>query len=170
MIALINAQIYNLNSYYTEQTSGKLHLYIENSQAYDLDDLESNIQQSEDIKIYNYSLEEEPTAILRGYTLIRHLEKQYDMNNQIYVAIDVESFQTLLNQLTGEVEVLRNTLVTLQETNSGYDTAIQDLNSNIQNLSSRIATLEDKVSNLENTPEPENTPAEPDLEINPVQE
>ena len=151
MIALINQEVYNLKDYYLESDSTRLHLIIAND-SYDLDNLEANIKASEDIKVYDASLEEEPRDKFVDYTLIRSLTKNYADANEIHVTVDVANYQSLISALSAEVGMMKIDLKNAQNgVNNAYQLA-QEVNTRLNNFSVTLSELADRITALENNP------------------
>lgn len=132
-IATINNHPYKLNSYYTE-SNGRLHLFINNNDKYDLNEVESDILADNAIVITAEGSEEELGRFMH-YTILRHLEVRFEDNPQIYVMVDVSSFESLVESL--RQEVIR------------YKANVEDLINQNNILSLQMTELYDRVHALE---------------------
>ena len=107
--AVINGLQYDLNDYYTE--TGRLHLFINNQKKYNLETLESNIELTDAILIFE---DEELIGKFSGYKILQQMEKRYGATDpQIYIYIDSEKINLTLENLNMAISALDTRLENL---------------------------------------------------------
>lgn len=172
MQAIINEHEYILNNYYTEQ-SGRLHLFINNTEPYDLNQLKEDIETGP-VVIKNEE-SESTIGTFTNYTTLRSLEIRVDVDPQIYAITDVESPSALLNAIQTQVDSTESSLQEIEGRLNLYNSRITDVEGTInsalnyyenleQSLNSALERLDHAESLLNEivTTDEDPTPSEPD--------
>ena len=99
--AIINETEYALNNYYTEQ-NGRLHLFINNEESYDLNQLKTDVQTGP-VVIYDDDLK---LGEFTSYTTLRSMEIRVDTEPQICVITDAASPSAMIEAVQNQVNIL----------------------------------------------------------------
>lgn len=142
-IATINEHEYILNNYYTEQ-SGRLHLFINNTEPYDLNQLKEDIETGP-VVIKNEETEN-TIGTFTNYTTLRSLEIRVDVDPQIYAITDVESPSALLNAIQTQVNTAESSLQEIEGRLNLYNNRITDVEETVNSALSYYENLEQSLN------------------------
>ncbi len=143
MIAIINEHEYILNNYYTEQ-SGRLHLFINNTEPYDLNQLKEDIETGP-VVIKNEE-SENIVGTFTNYTILRSLEIRVDVDPQIYAITDVESPSALLNAIQIQVDATDSSLQEIEGRLNLHNNRITDVEETANSALSYYTSLEQNLN------------------------
>lgn len=149
---IINNRNYVLQNYFTE--TGRLHLFIDNTENYNLATLEDDILQGEVILIIE---NEDVMGEFVKYNQLKSIEKKFDENPQIYLYVDAENVTSILTGLQNSYETFNNRLQESQFEIVQANNALNSLTPAVDNLAisnvelqQKMEALEQKVQSLEN--------------------
>lgn len=143
MIAIINEHEYILNDYYTAP-AGRLHLFINNTEPCDLNQLKEDVETGPVI-ITN---EESKDAIgtFFNYTILQSFEIKTDPDLQIYITTDIENPDALITALQTQVNQIESSINKTESSLENTESSVQELNQRLTLYNNRLTDIEEALN------------------------